>query len=124
MERSPVSEARQVGEPHLTLVDVHTAEFSATMQLRKHLTGIEQAARIEGTFEPLLLRQVGFVKHRVHQVALLDAYPMLAGQNAAYLDAEAKDVGAEGTVNLMGCGRTVHAIRPGTLTAMPWPPRR
>ena len=41
MERSPVSEARQVGEPHLTLMDVHTAEFSATMQLRKHLTGIE-----------------------------------------------------------------------------------
>src|SRR4051812_38142196 len=34
------------------------------------------------------------------------------------------EVWQRGTVNLMGCGRTMHAMRPGTLTAMPWPPRR
>ena len=39
--------------------------------------------------------EVGFVEHRAHQVALLDADPVLAGQHAADLDAEPQDVGAE-----------------------------
>ena len=62
---------------------------------RKHLAGIEQAAAVEGAFQPLLLRQIGFGEHRRHQVALLDADAMLAGQHAADLDAEPQDVGAE-----------------------------
>ena len=65
IERTP-SEAGQFGEPHLTAMHVHPAEFGTAMQLRKHLTGIEQTARIERTFEPLLLREIGFVEHRVH----------------------------------------------------------
>ena len=43
----------------------------------------------------LLLFQVGLAEHDAHEVALLDADPMLAGQNAAHPDAEAQDFGAE-----------------------------
>jgi hypothetical protein len=35
---------------------MHAAEFGAAMQHREHLAGIEQPTRIEGAFEPLLLR--------------------------------------------------------------------
>ena len=52
---------------------------------RKHLAGIEQPVRVEGAFQPLLVREVGFVEHLAHQVALLDADAVLAGQDAADL---------------------------------------
>ena len=74
---------------------MHAAELGAAVQRRKHLAGIEQALGVEGAFEPLLLVEVDLGEHRRHQVALLDADAVLAGQHAADLDAEPQDVGAE-----------------------------
>ena len=74
---------------------MQAAEFGAAMQGREHLAGIEQALRVERAFDPLLLVQVDLGEHRRHQVALLDADPVLARQNAADLDAEPQDVVAE-----------------------------
>src|SRR5439155_21530952 len=89
------SEARQLGKRQLAAMDVQAAELGAAMKLREDLAGIEQRAGIEGAFDPLLLGEVGLVEHRRHQVALLDADAMLAGQHAADLDAQPQDVGAE-----------------------------
>ena len=61
----------------------------------EHLVRVQQPAGIEGRLDAALLVQ--FVRgelHR-HQVALLDADAVLAGQAAAHLDAEFQDVGAE-----------------------------
>src|SRR5271167_4294869 len=74
---------------------MHAAKFRATAELRKYLPGVEEALLVESAFEPLLLVQVALVEHRVHEVALLDADPVLAGQDSADLDAEPEDVGAE-----------------------------
>ena len=81
-----------------------TTELGAAMQLRKYLARVEQAVGIECAFQALLMRQVAFVKHRPHQVALFDADPVLAGQDAADLDAEPEDIGAKGlgTLDLIG----------------------
>ena len=68
-------------------MDVKAAELGATMQLWKYLARVEQAVRVERAFQSLLVRQVAFVEHRSHQVALLDADPVLAGQDAADLNA-------------------------------------
>src|SRR5690242_19721008 len=83
LPRVEVLESRQVGKCHASGMDVHAAEFGAAVQGRKHLAGIEQAFVIEGTFEPLLLIEIGLRKHRRHQVALLDADAVLTGQDAA-----------------------------------------
>ena len=72
------------------------AELGAAMQGRKHLSRIEQALRVEGAFQPLLLVEVDLAEHFGHQVALLDADAVLAGQDAAKLDAAAQNIGAEG----------------------------
>ena len=50
---------------------------------------------VERAFQALLLVQIRLVEHHRHQVALLDAHAVLAGQHAADLDAEPQDVGAE-----------------------------
>ena len=71
---------------------MHTPEFGAAAQLRKHFSGIEQAGVVEGAFQPLLLGEIDLVEHHVHQVALFHAYAMLAGQHAADLDAQPQDV--------------------------------
>ena len=76
-------------------MDMHAAQFGAAAKLREHLAGIEQALGIEGAFQPLLLVEIDLVEHLGHQVALLDADAVLAGQHAADLDAEPQDVGAE-----------------------------
>ena len=54
-------------------------ELGAAVQLRKHLAGIEQALRVEGAFQPLLLIEVNLGEHVAHQVALLDAHAVFAG---------------------------------------------
>src|SRR6516165_3444720 len=90
------SKARQIGKGQSAGVDVKAAELGATMQLWKYLARVEQAVRVERAFQSLLVRQVAFVEHRSHQVALLDADPMLAGQDAADLNAELEDVDAKG----------------------------
>ena len=72
--------------------------------MRKHLAGIEQALGVEGAFQPLLLVEIDLGEHHRHQVALLDADAVLAGQHAADLDAELEDLGAEllGAVEFAG----------------------
>jgi hypothetical protein len=62
---------------------------------REHLAGIEQTlVGVEGAFDALLV-EVDLAEHFRHQVALLDADAVLAGQHAADLDAQPQDVGAE-----------------------------
>ena len=82
-----------------------TTELGAAMQLRKYLARVEQAVGIECAFQALLMRQVAFVTHRPHQVALFDANPVLASQNPADRDTEpAEDICAKGlgTLDLVG----------------------
>src|SRR5260221_12728838 len=76
-------------------MDVHAAELGAAMELRKYLAGIEQTVGVEGAFEAQLLVEVDLVEHDRHEVALLNADAVLAGENATDLDAEAQDIGAE-----------------------------
>src|SRR5262245_21917549 len=89
------SEARNIRKRHAAGMDVQAPELGAAVQRREHLAGIEQAALVEGAFEPLLLLEIGVGEHRRHQVALLDPDAMLAGEHAPHLDAELEDVGAE-----------------------------
>ena len=93
--RRHVLEPRNIGKASLATVNVDAAEFGASMQRWKDLAGIEQALRVEGAFEALLLLQVVLAEHGAHQVALFDTDTVLAGQNAADLDAEFQDIGAE-----------------------------
>ena len=81
-------EPRQVWKPHLPAVDVHAAELGAAVELGEDLAGVEDLGRVEGAFDALLLIQVVLVEHHRHQVALLDADPVLAGEAAADIDAE------------------------------------
>src|SRR6202023_4417766 len=102
--RAMSSKPRQFGKRQLAAMDVHAAEFSATVQGREHLAGVEQALRVECTFQPLLLIEVDLAEHFAHQVALFDADAMPAGQDAAEFDASPQDVGAErlGALDLAG----------------------
>ncbi len=59
------------------------------------MPGLSRPFVVEGAFEPLLLLEVGLREHHRHQVALLDADAVLAGQHAADLDAELQDFRAE-----------------------------
>ena len=64
-----------------------------------YLTGRAVDALRRGAFhtqrDQLLLRKIDFVEHFRHQVALLDADAVLAGEHAADLDAQLENVGAE-----------------------------
>src|SRR5664279_3123205 len=90
------SKPRKFGESQLATMDVHPAKLGATMQGWKYLAGIKQALRVERAFQPLLLVEVDLAEHLRHQVALLDADAMFAGQHAAEFDADPQDIGAEG----------------------------
>src|SRR5262249_26098119 len=89
------SEPRQIRERQLAATDMHRAQLGAALQGREHLAGIEQLVLIERAFEAHLLREVDLVEHRRHQVALLHADTVLAGQDAADLDAQLQDLRAE-----------------------------
>src|SRR5438045_3258188 len=89
------SKPRQVGKRQLAAVDVDAAEFGAAVQGRKHFSGVEQPLRVERAFQPLLGVQIDLAEHFRHQVALLDADAVLAGQYAAEFDAHPQDVGSE-----------------------------
>src|SRR5262245_33648437 len=89
------SESRNIRKGHPSSMDVHAPELGAAVQRRKHLARVEQALVIERAFEPLLLLEIGLGEHCRHQVALLHAHPMLAGEHTAHLDAKLQDVGAE-----------------------------
>src|SRR5712692_11456817 len=90
------SKPRKLRKSELSAVDVHAAELGAAVQGRKYLAGVEQALGVERAFKPLLLVEIDLAEHLAHQVALLDADAMLAGQHAAEFDAAAKDIRAEG----------------------------
>ena len=77
------------------MMHMHAPQFSAAVQRRKDLAGVEQQFGIEGAFDPLLLLEIGFAEHVRHQVSLFNADAMLAGQHPADLDAQAQDVVAE-----------------------------
>src|SRR5476651_2387250 len=106
-------ESWQIRKRQLAGVDVHAAEFGAAVQLWKYLAGIQQALVVEGAFQPLLLGEIDFGEHRGHQVALLDADAVLAGQDAADLDAKPEDVSAEsfGTVEFVRLVRVIENER-------------
>src|SRR5690606_141215 len=89
------SEPRNVREGQLTAVDVHAAQFGTAVKLGKDLSRVQQMLGIEGALYPLLLLQVGLVEHRGHEVTLLHAHPMFAGQDTADLDTELEDFAAE-----------------------------
>src|SRR5882757_4079407 len=86
----------KVGKRELTAMDVHATQFGAAVQGWKYLAGIEQALRVEGAFQSLLLVEIDLAEHFRHQVALLDADAMFAGKNAAEFDTDPQDIGAEG----------------------------
>src|SRR5947209_287470 len=90
------SKPRQIGKARRAAVHMNAIELRAAAELRKDLAGIEQALLIEGAFQALLLVQVDFTEHRVHEIALFDADAVLAGEHAADLDAKPQDRRAEG----------------------------
>ena len=51
------SKPRDLGEGQLATVDMHAAKLGAAMQHREHLARVEQALRIEGAFQALLMRE-------------------------------------------------------------------
>ena len=61
---------------------------------RKNLCGIEQPFRVEHGLDPHLQGKLGGRELHRHQIALLDADAVLAGQAAADLDAQLQDFGA------------------------------
>ena len=70
----------------LIVVDMHAAQFGASVELGKHLARIEQVLLVEGAFDPLLLLQVRLREHFRHQVALFHTNSMFARQYTADLD--------------------------------------
>src|SRR6185503_13183968 len=99
-----VSEPRDLGERNLVVVHDHAAELGAAAELGEDLAGIEQMIGIERALHAHLLVEIDLRELLAHQVALLDADAMLAGQHAADPNAEPQDVGAEllGTVQFVG----------------------
>ena len=88
-------EPLNVGEWQGIVVHHHPAELGAAAQLGEDLAGIEQMVGIEGAFDPHLLVEVDLGELHIHQVALLDADAMLAGQHAADAHAQAQDIRAK-----------------------------
>src|SRR5579871_4305498 len=84
---SSYSKPWNVRERELAGMHVHAPQFGATVQGGKNLARIEEALRVEGAFDSLLLVEVDLGKHLAHQIAFLDTDAVLAGQNAAEFDA-------------------------------------
>ena len=85
------SESRQVRERQPAAVHMNAAEFGAAVQRRKHLARIEKTLGVERAFQPLLLAEIGLAEHVRHQIPLLNAAAMLAGQDAAQFDAASQN---------------------------------
>src|SRR5271166_1378354 len=62
---------------------------------REYFCRVEQPVGVEGRLDAALLVQLDGAELHAHQVALLDADAVLAGQATAGLDAEFQDVGAK-----------------------------
>lgn len=68
---------------------MHPAQFSATVQHRKHLTRIKPAIGIKSAFQSLLLREICFTELGGHQITLFNAHAMFAGQHTANFHTQA-----------------------------------
>src|SRR5262245_14873076 len=88
---------------------MQAAELGATVQLREHFSGVEQALGVECALHALLLIEIDLREHRRHEVALLDADAVLAGENAADLDAQLEDLSAE-FLRLLQFARNIRVI--------------
>jgi hypothetical protein len=75
-------------------MNVQAAEFSAAVQLRENLAGVKQPFAIEGAFHALLLIEIVFGEHRVHQIALFDTDTVFASENATDFHAQFQNFGA------------------------------
>src|SRR5262249_45839556 len=71
---------------------------------RKHLGWVQQPLGVEHGLDPHLHGKVGFGELDRHEIALLDAHPVLAGEAAAGGDAELENLLARllGTIGLCG----------------------
>src|ERR1700676_4738635 len=81
---------------HLAVVHVHSAELCAAAGGGEHFAWVEEFLGVECTFEPLLLSQVGLGELVPHQIALLDANPVLPSQPAAKIYTGLKNVRSKG----------------------------
>src|SRR5258705_4223027 len=97
-------EARQIRELLLTGMHVHAAEFSAAVQSRHRLAGIEQQVFVEGGLHRMKRRKLGWPELHAHRIDFLDADTVLAGDCAADIDRKLKNFGAEalGSFELAG----------------------
>jgi hypothetical protein len=93
--RNAFLEPRDVREWQFPGMNMQAAEFSAAVELRENLAGVKQPFAIERTFYTLLLVEIGFGEHRVHQIALFDTNAVFAGENTADLHAQFQNFGAE-----------------------------
>ena len=69
----------------LSLMDMQTSKFGATVKLREHLARVQKMPRVEGAFQALLLLQVVLGELYGHQIALLDTHAVLPGQYTTHL---------------------------------------
>ena len=74
---------------------VQFAQFRTAMQDRKYLAGVQPALRVKGAFDPLLLLQVLFIEHGVHEVPFFNADTVFTGQDATDFDTQTQDISAE-----------------------------
>ena len=74
---------------------MHAAQFGASTQCRKDFTRIESVVGVERAFYTLLLGEICFGKHRVHEVAFLDANAVFTSEYAFDLNAQTEDVSAK-----------------------------
>ena len=73
-----------------------TPQFSAAVQYREHFAWVQQVLCVEGTFQPLLVVKINRGEHLPHEIALLDANAMLAGQHTTHADAKSQNISTEG----------------------------
>ena len=71
----------------------HGPGLAARLAGREDLAGIAQSRRVEGELEPLHEREVGRREDERHEVGLLEADAVLAGDRAADLRADLHDLG-------------------------------
>ena len=55
---------------------MHGTQFSAAMQLRNRLAGVEQRLRIKGCFNCVKYIAFGIAELQTHLIEFFDAYPV------------------------------------------------
>ena len=88
-------ETRKIGVAKIAVMHVQPAEFRASCKRRHCLARIQQPLRIERRLDGAESFELDGRELRAHAAQLLDADAMLAGDGAAHLDAQRKDLIAE-----------------------------